>query len=287
MKTIQTLIPDIYELMKRKDGWFNDELAQVFSTDVARRLQASMGVERGKASLRLSQMGPRCPKALWCSIHAQDEAEPLPPWAEIKYAYGHILEALALTLARAAGHEVTGEQDELILDGIVGHRDCVIDGCVVDVKSSASRSFQKFKGTNFEQDDSFGYLDQLDGYVVASHEDPLVRVKDKGYILAIDKQLGHMALYEHTIRQESIKDRISSFKSIVARDTAPACECRTVPDGKSGNMRLDTKASYSPYKHSCFPLLRTFLYSGGPVYLSKVVKVPDVPEITKYVDNSK
>jgi len=80
-------------------------------------------------------------KPLWHSIHTPEKAEALPAWAEIKYTYGHILEALAISLAKAAGHEVTGEQDAITVDGILGHRDCVIDGCVVDVKSANRPEF--------------------------------------------------------------------------------------------------------------------------------------------------
>src|SRR5882757_8844054 len=160
MKTIDTLIPDIYQLIQTR-GWFHDSLAGSFATDVSRRLQSQMGGQIRNASLRLSQMGPRCPRALWYSINHPEMAEALPPWAEVKYSFGHIIEALAITLAKASGHEVTGEQDELVLDGIVGHRDCVIDGCLVDVKSASSISFQKFKSKGFEKEDSFGYLDQL------------------------------------------------------------------------------------------------------------------------------
>jgi hypothetical protein len=279
---IETLVPDIYELLKRKDGWFDEALSKDFSQEVSTRLHQQLGTQRTTNTLRLSQMGPRCPRALWFSIHHPELGEPLPPWAEIKYSFGHIIEALAVSLAKAAGHEVTGEQDELVLDGIVGHRDCVIDGCVVDVKSSSSRGFIRFKDGSLAQNDTFGYLDQLDGYVVASHLDPLVTVKDRGYILAVDKQLGHMTLYEHIIRERSIRERINYYKEIVGSSKPPACECRTIPQGRSGNISLDTKASYSPYKHCCFPFLRTFLYSDGPVYLTKVVRVPDVKEITKY-----
>jgi hypothetical protein len=191
--------------------------------------------------------------------------------------FGHILEALAITLAKAAGHTVTGEQDELQLDGIVGHRDCVIDGVTVDVKSSSSIGFTKFKGGSFASNDSFGYLDQLDGYVLAAHSDPLVLVKDTGYLLAIDKQLGHMCLYKHEVTDERariLKDRIRSYKAIVSLGSPPRCTCGTLPDGEGGNIKLDTKASYSPYKHCCFPHLRTFLYAQGPRYLTKVVKRP-------------
>jgi hypothetical protein len=282
LKTIHTLIPDIYELIKRKDGWFTEELAKSFSEDVALRLQTSLSEERGPPTLRMSKLGPVCPCALWHSIHNPELAEPLPAWAEIKYSFGHILEALLLTLAKAAGHTVEGEQDELVVDGIKGHRDCVIDGCIVDVKSASSLSFIKFKDGTLGQDDSFGYLDQLDAYLVGSLHDPLVTVKDKAYILAVDKQLGHLALYEHRVREEHIRSRIAEYKSIVGAPNHPPCECKSVKHGESGNLKLDTRASYNPFKYACNPRLRAFLYSNGPVYLTKVVRQPDVPEINQH-----
>lgn len=268
--------------MGKKDGWFSPELAGSLSTDIAVRLQTQLGEKTYKPTLRLSQMGPRCPRALWASIHRPELAEAIPPWAEIKYSFGHVVEALAIALAKAAGHEVTGEQDAVVLDGIQGHRDCVIDGCIVDVKSCSTRSFQKFKDKSIGQDDGFGYLDQLDGYVVASAEDPLVTVKDRGYLLGIDKTLGHMVIYEHNIRSASIRNRIETAKRIVSLDQPPPCECGTRFEGKSGNISLDVKASYSAYKHFCFPHLRTFLYSDGPKYLTRVVRIPDVTEVDKY-----
>lgn len=282
MPTIDTLIPDIYRMISNKNGWFTDDIANALGTEISTRLKVQLGERFEKPTLRLSRMGPTCPKALWHSIHTPDEAEALPAWAEIKFSYGHILEALVLALARAAGHSVTGEQDVLYLDGIKGHRDAVIDGCLVDVKSASSPSFKKFKDGSIRENDSFGYLDQLDGYMVASSGDPLVKVVDRAYLLAIDKQLGHMCLYEHRVREQHIRDRVRTYKGIVAQERPPACACGTTPDGKSGNIKLDTKASYSPFKYSCFPALRTFLYANGPVYLTKVVRKPDVTEIEKH-----
>lgn len=282
MPEITTLISDIYDTLKKKD-WFDAELASGLSDDLARRLQGQLGqLHNRRPALRLSAMGKRCPRALWYSIHNPEVAESLPPWAEIKYAFGHVIEGLVITLAKAAGHDVQGEQDELQLDGVVGHRDCVIDGCTVDIKSASSISFSKFKSPNYELLDNFGYLDQLDGYVVAAAGDPLVTVKDKGYILAVDKQLGHMYLYEHQVRPNVIKERIALYKRIVALDGPPPCQCETEPHGASGNIKLGLRASYSAYKHQCFPHLRTFKYANGPVFLSKVVKKPDVNEIDKY-----
>lgn len=265
MKTIDTLITDVYELLRT----YNGEL------DV----KARVGSDERTPSLRLSRLGPRCPKALWYSIHHPELAEPLPSQAIFKYSYGHAIENLAIQLAKLAGHTVTGEQDELIVDGIKGHRDCVIDGCVVDVKSTTSIGFQKFKDKSLVEKDDFGYLDQLDGYLVGSLSDPLVTVKDKGYLWAIDKNLGHMCLYCHDIREMHIRHRIKEYKDVVALLVPPRCECGTVAEGKSGNIKLDVKASYSAFRHCCFPYLRTFIYANGPVYLTKVVRTPDVPEI--------
>jgi hypothetical protein len=264
-----------------------DERANAFAAGAASRVKGQFSLAETAPRLRLSQMGPRCPKALWSSIHTPELAEALPPWAQFKYTYGHLIEALAIGLAQAAGHEVTGEQDEVVLDDIVGHRDCVIDGVTVDVKSTTSHTIREAKAGRFS--DLFGYLDQLDGYVLAAREDPLVRVKDVAYDLFIDRQLGHMYLHKHEVtdgREKALRDRIVYYKSIVARSEPPRCECGTERD-ENGNVRLDTKAGYNPYKHCCFPGLRTFLYSKGPVYLSYVAKRPfnkdgPIAEVDKY-----
>lgn len=280
---IKSLIQDIYKTVESKNGdWTYIQDTEKFGQTLAGVLKSHFSDERPAPRLRLSQMGPRCPRALWYSIHHPELAEKLPAWAQIKYSYGHIIEAVAIALAKASGHEVTGEQDVVSVDGVEGHRDCVIDGCIVDVKSASSYSFQKFKTGSIRMEDSFGYLDQLDGYLVGSLDDDLVRVKDKAYLLAVDKTLGHMALYEHSIREEHIRRRISDYRRIVSLEQAPSCTCGTVPDGKSGNIRLDTKASYNLYKYSCFPKLRTFVYADGPKYLTTVVRKPDVIEIDKH-----
>lgn len=289
---INTLIPDIYHLVEKRHGdgraRITPEVGTYLSEGVRHRImgqfgeQSVLGTNSRSGTLRLSQMGPRCPRALWHSIHKPELAETLPPWAEIKYAYGHIIEAFTLALAKAAGHEVVGEQDEIVVDGIVGHRDAVIDGYLVDVKSASNRSFGKFANGTLAQDDLFGYLDQLDGYLLGSYDDPLVRYKDTGYLFVVDKSLGHMVLYKHVIREARIKERIRVAKEIVALDRPPPCTCQTVPIGESGNIGLGVRASYEQFKYECFPHLRTFIYARGPVYLTYVKRKPEVPEIDRY-----
>lgn len=287
MKTIHTLIPDIYSLVGGEHG-ITDLTASNVGSNIAGALQQSFG-PREHRGLRLSGLRPKCPRHLWYEVHHPELAEPLPPYAKIKYAYGHIIEHLIIGLAKQSGHLVVGEQDELIVDGIVGHRDCVIDGAIVDVKSASSLNFAKFKDKTIAENDGFGYLDQLDAYMVGSADDPLVTVKDRAYLLAVDKTLGHLCLYEHRLREKSIRQRIKQYKHVVGLPSPPSCECKTVADGESGNIKLDVQASYSPYKHICFPGLRTFLYEGGPRYLVNVSKRPmrrdrktPIPEIDNH-----
>lgn len=272
--TIHTLIPDIYEAIEKER--VTEQLALGhFGGELNRRLTERSQPRNEVQSLRLSQMGECCERQLWYSVHQPSARESLPAYTRIKFWYGDILESLVIELAKSSGHEVTGEQDAVTVDGVTGHRDCVIDGCIVDVKSANSLSFQKIKAGKVLEDPFLrSYLDQLDGYLVGSLDDPLVRVKDRAYLLAIDKTLGHLTIYEHRLREAHIRSRIAHYKELVRKATPPKCTCEVVPDGGSGNEKLDTKASYSSFKHVCFPHLRTFLYSKGPVYFTKVVKTP-------------
>jgi hypothetical protein len=286
MPSIKRVIPDIYELLKRKDGWMTDELSSAHAHSLSLRLQEQF-TENKKPYLRMSMLGDRCPKALWHAIHTPELAEPLPPWVINKFCYGHMVEAWAITLARAAGHTVEGEQDVLSVDGVYGHRDLVLDGYVVDVKSAGGMSYGKFKDGSIATNDGFGYLEQLDAYLSGSLDDSRVKDTSKGYLWAVNKELGHMCLYEHKHRPEHIRQRIRDYREIVSLDAPPPCECGTRKSGESGNIELDVRASYSDFKYTCFPNLRCFLYSKGPVYLTKVVKYPKykgqpLVEVDKY-----
>jgi len=286
MKNIHTLITDIQYLLTQRN-WVTDELAGDLGHSVSTRLKEQFVDRTALPKLRLSRMGPQCHCALWHSIHKPHLSEKMPPWAEFKFSFGHIIEAQAIAFTKAAGHLVTGEQDEISVDGISGHRDCVIDGCIVDVKSANDRSYKGFKTKSIDELDTWGYLSQLDGYLLGSQHDPLVTVKDKAYLLVIHKELGHMQLYEHRLRENHIRERIRSHKEIVARSTPPLCTCPTIDDGQSGNVKLAYPATYNTFKFCCFPNLRTFIYSGGPEYFVKVGKVPTYKglpllEIDKY-----
>lgn len=248
-------------------------------------LQTELSTVPQPPKLRLSSLPTPCPKALWHRIHTPELKDPFPAWASIKYLFGHMVEDLALSLAVDSGHRVEGMQDELVVDGVTGHRDAVIDGCIVDVKSLNGYGMAKLKNKTMAQDDPFGMLWQLDAYLEGSIDDPLVTVKDRAYILGVDKTMGHMCLYEHR-KREGVREMIAKQKAIVELSSPPACTCKT-EEASYGNTKLGLVASYSDFKYTCFPHLRTFIYKkkdgeGGPTYLTQVVRAPDVLEVDKY-----
>ena len=48
---------------------------------------------------------------------------------------------------------------------------------------------------------------------------------------------------------------------------------------KSGNRKLCMNCSYCSFKKTCWPNLRTFIYSHGPVFLTHVERPPKVEEV--------
>ena len=147
MKTIDTLVEDMYAVV---DGHI-DEFTHDHLHDMGEKLEALYHgrikfreqSDGTKKDLRLSAMGTPCVRKLWYGKNDPSGAEVLPPSARLKFLFGDFLEELLLQLARDAGHSVEGEQDELVFNGIKGHRDSVIDGVTIDCKSSSSFFFPK------------------------------------------------------------------------------------------------------------------------------------------------
>jgi hypothetical protein len=81
------------------------------------------------------------------------------------------------------------------------------------------------------------------------------------------------------------RDRIQRIKKVVKSNVPPAKCYQAIPDGKSGNFRLDTGCVYCNYKHDCWSDandgkgLRTFKYSTGQRYLTHIEKEPNVEEV--------
>jgi hypothetical protein len=275
MKSIDTLVDDIYELFSEREHIVDPERATRFGQAVSETIARRLAEERKPPFLRMSNLGTPDRK-LWYTVNHPELAEPLRPEAKIKFLFGDILEELLLFLAEEAGHTVSERQKELDLFGVKGHKDATIDGVIVDCKSASTFSFNKFKSGLTPEDDSFGYLDQLNAYMSADDTS-----SGLGAFLAIDKTLGHIVLDKHrNTKSKSYYEKEIERKRAVLASPKPPPRCYSdVVDGKSGNRKLDVVCSYCPFKSTCWPGLRTFLYYSGPRYLTRVERLPDVPEV--------
>lgn len=271
MATISTLVKDIQDrLVSGKP--FQADTVKIFAENLAAKLANRLSAERSQPTLRMSNLGTKCDRKLWYSINAQELAEPLPASTRFKFLFGDVIEELVFFLARAAGHKVEREQEEVKLDGVVGHIDGFIDDELVDAKSASTYGFKKFKEHGLVSDDPFGYIDQLGGYGAATGQ-------TRGHFLAVDKTLGSICLDTHQLAQKDYNQLIAEKRKLLSSATTPKKAYSDEADGKSGNRKLGIACSYCPFKRDCWPGMRTFKYSRGPVFLTQVVREPDVPEL--------
>ena len=280
-KTIDTLVDDIRNVLLNGSTGPQDGLAEKYGTLFAELLKTRFlsNVGQKKGTLRMSNVG-KPERQLWYSINKPELEEPMPAEAYMKFAFGDVIELLLLFLSEAAGHTVEGTQDEQDINGIKGHRDAVIDGTVVDAKSASSYAFKKFAEGRLAEDDPFGYIDQIQSYLFCGQGDPIVTNKDEAAFLVCDKQFGHITLDRHK-RKTVPYDRIIEHKKAIVTQAEPPPRCfDAIADGKSGNMALCTQCSYCGFKKTCWPGVRTFIYSTGPKYLVEVKNEPKVPEAT-------
>ena len=285
-KSIHNLIPDINAVIEGKGGW-DETITEYLSKSVAQVAaeRFTPGNERPRDTLSLSGIGKPCERQLWSRVNESDVEEVLDAEALGTFFYGDLLEALVISLAKAAGHDVQGEQDVLYVNGVKGHRDCVIDGWTVDVKSASDFSFEKFKKGDLESNDPFGYMSQLSSYLYAAQDDPLVTEKNKAAFLVVRKNRFELCLdiHDFTDRLPHKEAEVQHKKDMVNGSIPPIPDvAKPVPQSKtSPNLKLSTLCSYCARKHKCFPDMRMFQYSSGVSYLTTVVKEPNVPEIGK------
>lgn len=221
-------------------------------------------------------------RQLWYDKHYGRE-EKLSGSTLIKFMFGELTEQLLLFLVARSGHSVENSQAEVALSGIKGHIDCTINDVVVDVKSASPFGFKKFKYKTLTDDgqDAFGYTEQISGYSKALDKD--------GAFLAMDKvsgELAYMEIPKEDLAVYDIEGRLEYLKAAMDLPVPPERCYPDVPHQTSGNMKLDTNCSYCDHKKRCWQTangglgLREFIYSNGPVWLTKVVKEPNVYEKT-------
>lgn len=276
-KSIETLVEDIYSTFNGNP--FSDDAIALFGQTLGRQLSSRITQERGTPTLRVSNLSSPCSRKLWYSINQHEDAEPVGGPARFKFLYGDLLEELVLFLAEQAGHRVEAAQEEVDINGVKGHIDCIIDGRLVDVKSASPFGFKKFESNGLVSDDPFGYLGQINAYYYALKDDP--RITDKGIVsfLAIEKVLGKLCLDSYITNEVNYDELVTDRRSELALSGPPDRAYGDVEDGKSGNRKLSVACSYCPFKRTCWTGLRTFIYSNGPTFLTQVSREPKVPEL--------
>jgi len=281
MKTIDTLVEDIESVIYGQGGW-NKSVAEAMGKSIADTANKRFSKpQEPRGYLSLSSIGTPCKRKLWYKINKPGFGEPLDAKMLLKFFYGDMIEELILAMVEASGHTLAGSQDRLTVHGIRGHRDAVIDGMTVDVKSCSPFAFKKFKEGDLRGNDPFGYISQLSSYVYAAKDDPLVTDKNRGAFLAIDKVNGEICLdvYDFTEELKTKEQEMLAAKELVAGDI-PTERISPVPASKSSpNTKLDKSCQFCEYKKACWPNLKMYQYSYGIEYLVHVEKPPKVPEV--------
>lgn len=278
MKTLDTVVQDIYSMLEGlSDGEpLNipddelDELGERIKQSI--RQWATPRSRDVDFTLRMSNIGKPA-RQLWYDKRSGTQGSKPSGSTQIKFLYGHLLEEIVLMLVRLAGHTVTDEQKEVKVSGIVGHMDSKIDGEVVDVKTASKFAFNKFARGTLSEDDPFGYMAQLSAYEHAEGT-------KAGGFLVINKESGELCMFRpDDLEKPNIPDKINALNVALELDTPPDLCYPLQPHGKKGNMKLHKSCVYCPYKHECFPEMRVFQYSNGPVYLAVVEDEPNVEEM--------
>jgi hypothetical protein len=287
-KHISSLVKDIYDLFEN-DGPDIDEQELTsnlnhFSEQLEQHIKTFLFEKRDDRKnnyLRLSGIG-KPDRQVWYSINLKPEKNNnkiIEPSTKIKFLYGYILEELLLLLAKTAKHKVEDEQKELVLNGVVGHQDAVIDGILVDCKSTSGKGFEKFKYQRLNEDDPFGYIEQISAYAQANGY-------EEAAFLVIDKSSGEICLTPiHSLEMIDAEKRISELKKIVSTNAIPDKCYPDIPDGKSGNYKLHVGCVYCDYKRTCWSNanggkgLRVFNYSKNKRYLTRIGREPEVEEL--------
>lgn len=289
---IDTLVDDIYEYMggggkfPKLDEDAAEQLMEILSHIVVERLKErrneikNFNNDSSGFKLRMSNYGQPSRK-LWYEANVGTDLGATDPRAFLNFLIGDIWEGVLLFIAKQTGHDVSMEQEEVELDGLVGHMDAVIDGYLVDVKSASKYSFErKFtSGAIFEGDDPFAYIPQIKAYGKATNMDKqawLVGNKENGMLATVK-------VPEH-IEFDAVA-KLREARKVIAMSAPPEEKCfQPVPHNKSGNMQLNGNCKFCAFKERCWKDdgLRAFKYATGPVYLTHVESEPKVEEIDIY-----
>lgn len=284
MANIETLAKDIYSFLEFGSDSITSKSYEQLGMAVAKAVEnqlvkAANNKKYSPPSLRMSNIG-KPDRYLWyylrqpagqnltqSSVHSSSRL--------FSFMYGAIIEEVMLWLAEQAGHSVTEKQGEVTLGGVVGHKDCRIDGVGIDVKSASNQSYQKFRTKRLKEDDPFGYMHQIAGYFPNENSGFVVANKETGEIC--------VSLYNKEEIPDALK-RINHIKEIVKKNEEPQ-KCYE-PKEQGRNKVLSIGCKNCPFKEQCWKSanggkgLRAFMYSDGVEYFTEVNSEPRVSEVS-------
>ncbi len=304
-KLIANLSKDIYTVLdSTQEHLPNADLAAGYAMRIGgefAKATLKRDKPRQKGKLWASDLGKKCLRQHWYNFNMPEASSGLLGHTKFKFLYGNILEEAVLYMAEEAGHEVTCLQERVEYNvarpnldwQITGRIDAVVDGILVDVKSTSSFGYTRYKYGITPANDSFGYIQQLSFYHAFGDFD---HVQGQAGFIWIDKQNGHITYNDSPLDDSrTLEDKanviIDSIETVDEQDVPKAYAPE--PYGKSGNMALAMPCSYCSFKRQCWKDsnggkgLRTFAYSHKPVDLVEIKREPKAPEILHVTDGPK
>ncbi len=299
-KSITDLSKDVYVVL---DATVEHEPNSVLAAEYAMRIGGEMAKAtlkrdrpREKGKLWASDLGKPCMRQQWYKFNMPEAGEKLMGHTKFKFLYGNILEEAVLYMAEEAGHEVKEQQTRVEADvprvnggdwTISGRIDGVVDRCLIDVKSTSSYGYQRYKYGIDAANDSFGYRYQLGFYEGFGDFE---NAKDDHGFIWIDKQNGHITYTQCDVPSTAeILQRARDIADAVETEDVSGVDRGYVPEayGKSGNECLPMSCSYCSFNKECWKDsnggdgLRSFAYNHKPVHFTTIKREPKVPEITE------
>ena len=223
--------------------------------------------EKRGSKVRMSGVGkPLCQQKL----SARDDIEEDVDYTLVmKFLFGDIIEAIAVTVMKAAGVNIQSEQEGVSLEiggtTLHGTYDVKIDDKIYDIKSAApgafSMNFAANRGyNNIKKDDVFGYVPQ--GYLYAEAAGSTF-----GGWIAINKATGEWAVCETPLVQD--EDRAAALqladkniRSVLGEEKFER-SFADIPETykdkatgtlkRTGNRLMDRTCSYCGFKMHCWP----------------------------------
>ena len=243
-KSINTVIPDVYEVMKSKD--YSGDLSTIAmqaGREVEEAIKNAFEPYENKNELRMSSIG-RCERAQWYAVKGYTPEE-IEGSVYLTFLQGHILEAVLVALIKLAGHDVQDQQKKHTVEGVNGSQDCTIDGELVDIKTASAWSWENKFTESGIKDDAFGYIKQLSGY--GKSDD-----RKEGYFLAFNKNKSTLKLCRQQL-EEDIDTYIVDLKDKMESDTPPMRLANATTFSKAeAKEKLCMTCAFCGFKEDCY-----------------------------------